>query len=167
MSVDRRIFIGPYLHCKVKTVPHKTTWKECVAERCGRFGSHRIAGRITYCTECGNKLAIRTRTDKSKVVNETFDKDLLEVVDDRLSEICFEFPVKGSCIFIPNRDWPREFCIGRESTGEVLRLDTAAVDSKSETAWFKEAYQEEIEQAGEIYGSDNVDIRWGVLQDYV
>jgi hypothetical protein len=162
--MNHSTYVGPYLHCSVRTSPLTKTVKVCPHFKC-RFHDPKtpMADQNLFCPQCGRKAEETTVKVEGQLRDDIDSYQLSEDTDERLAQYNGNYPEDGLHLFIPNLEWPREFSIER-SCGEVLRV--RAVLLEQEMSWFENAFKDGIAKAAEIYGADKISVRWGVLGQY-
>ena len=158
MSIDRRVYVGPFVRCRRKTEEVRESRKGCVKPACRRFRDWRAAVRWQmFCPDCGYQLG----EWRELVTRDAVDVE--ELTGGALSEVrpMCSLPWQDEwAILLPNedRDPPREFRV----EGDVL-LDLIGVMECDEFLWLKQAFAAELVKLREAFGADGVDVRWGVV----
>ena len=155
MGMDKEIILGPYMECVNEEVKfHDGFEKFCMNKSCRKQG--RVATG-DYCYLCGEKHieypreTISSKIDPWKVTELTKDALFVKSTDNTRDW------------YLPNqyRDRKRSFNMSQE---KVLEITLEIINE--ELDWFKEAFKQEISQVQEIYGKDNVAIKWGYVSYY-
>lgn len=167
MGSHYRVFVGPYVRCDVKTSPATREVNTCSDEDC-RF--RRQGGSIdkdaSFCPKCGSPAELVTYEIEGRVRAEVSPGDVVEGGGGALTQFNAENAEDGVHLFVPNRHWPRKFVFecGGSDVGEII-ADVVSL-SVEETAWFKETFDGAIAFCRQTYGSDKVQVRWGVLGEW-
>jgi hypothetical protein len=161
MSVDRHLYLGPYLECKdnpkiiTKTVSHKG----CLDETCREYRQGR-SRTSKFCSTCGAKLGT-FETKETEPAERTDPYEVLEnagLDGDALTDMRND----------SDPEWENYLGVNNVSHGfwlddcDGVHQDRRNLDIKGEMAWFEETYAKEIAALKQVY--QIVEVKWGLHQ---
>lgn len=168
MGAEYRMFIGPYIRCSTRTSPRLKTIKTCTKDTC-RFNSadNPMAYENNFCPQCGSPAVSQEIQVEGRVKEDVCPSWVYTEMDESICGFNQEYAEPGVHIFVPNRDGIREFTFSRsdDKVGEILRV--RAVTLEQEMIWLETRFKAELERAREIYGDDKVEVRWGILGEWL
>ena len=160
MGMDQTIYIGPYLYCRNSQQDTTEPVITCNNEDCEKRHYRHLMGK--HCYECGTILAECSVPTKTSPVSWY---DFSTAVDETLSEGLGENIDPNAHSWIPNRydEWPedRRHDYDRYTEHRGCRIEPKTIEQ--ELTWFEKTFAKEIETAREMYGAENVNVEWGVL----
>lgn len=157
MGMSFSVYVGPMAVCQVKKIPTVFEDQICPNTECEQ---HKLTDN--FCPSCGTAASTHSYTLE---VNPDF-QDMAIELDDALWEISRESSLRDQAYHVPNKKRAGE---SLRTTMFSIGADTAAVTDlpvAEETAWFKSAFEAEIKILEKAYGSENVEIKWGVYPLY-
>lgn len=152
MSMYQSIYLGPYVHCKIRLATRTILVFGCPNKSCSIYVSKKgqdCSREQAFCGKCGSRqVDIEVET--------TTEPEFYEVVNEKLATIGRrDFSV---LVAVPNVR--REGDPGRHyDTGATVHLDLGSIDMASEVVWFSKAFAPEIEKLKAVY--DDVTVAWG------
>lgn len=154
MSIDYNTYVGPYIEVYNPEKDSTEEYHSCPNKKCTNHTKDISAG---FCSECGSKIERMSRKCKERV-----DFDTWEEFDDSICEVL--------CGYKP--DGCENFMYLVSNVGKIgLNLDGRnpsinEIDCGKplvEIFDFKSIKKKEIDRLKEVFGTDNVKIKWGVL----
>ena len=165
MSSRFRVYAGPYLRCETERVNDPIDTYTCTSEICHTINKpEKLPPYIKACPHCQSPV------DVVKVPGLQRDKvsapELFFKTEEALALFNGEYSKPGVHTYIPNHDWPRSFVYDKDGgeTGELLSPDTAMI--AEEIKWLEDTYAEQIKAARELYGENNIHIKWGLIAEF-
>jgi hypothetical protein len=164
MGIDRGIYVGPYVECKVETVQVTKVRKACSNAKCD---NHARIMHAAFCNVCGCPVkpveytATEHSVDQYAMV-EAIDEELYSVSGDAYSLWSEENNIH---LWKPNTATggrekhleSREDFAYQDITPELIALEIAS---------FLAQFTSELDRFRQAYGDDAVQVKWGVIQDY-
>ena len=155
MSTDYTTYIGPYIqvHDPPKQVPIKVY--TCPNEKCGQ---HKKLTQGSYCSTCGTKMG-----HVNSVHTGITDYDVADETDDRLMEELTEYKpynAKNDRFYLGNRE---RLGFSFDPTEKVLAVELSLVNSTEVLNKFKVIFSKDITRMEEVFGKENVAVKWGIL----
>jgi hypothetical protein len=143
--------------------------KLCTKEGC-RFSRDESPMPMSnnFCPQCGSEAEVYEVEVEGYVKSDISPWKLNEETGERLTEFNSEYSEDGVHLFVPNIDWLRPFICERgveNNVGEIMRVRAATLEQ--EMSWLESHFKEDISKALEIYGENKVEIRWGVLGEFL
>jgi hypothetical protein len=169
-SSSYQTYVGPYLRCSVRTIPVTRTVKVCTKGGC-RFGRAEapMEGKPNFCPQCGSPskdIEIEVEGRVRDALSTEWCYNICEG-EERVRPYNNGNSEPGVHLFVPNVDCLREFIFDRWSAkvGELQRVRAATLEQ--DMMWFESHFEREIIRAVEVYGEDKVEVRWGVLGEFL
>lgn len=168
MGMRHSLHIGPFIHCTTKTKPRTEEKIVCSLDKKHAQGAD-VNAKKKFCPEC----AAPTKTITVEIEGKDNEVDYGDVVDaigeDVLCEFNGEYADEGVVLYVgnQNRGKERDYRVGGYDSecGEILTgnaTDMAKLIEK-EVEHLSTSYAEEIAKLRTLYGSENVEVRWGAL----
>lgn len=169
MSVDVHCFAGPYFACGLqhekKIVVEKAT--ACPNAMCRQY---KQLTATAFCASCGNKIVVMD-------VERLRDKIGVEIVSALLgkTDLYFDFYLMKDSSYVKEKKlhiWRGWNVSGKEFRyrDEGLQLDcfpiVTAEDIENQKKFFLEKYEREYKVLKEVYGEDQVEVKWGIFNSY-
>ena len=158
-------YVGPYVHCSVRTRPTTVEIKLCTKRGC-RFAKqdNPMDKKNNFCPQCGAAAKVKEIKVKGEV-DEVLDAyDITEATNERLVEICSAYPIKGVHLFVSNSTKAPGITLERgDAVGEIRRYDGIVIDQ--ELMAFRDRHAKDLEIIYEHYGEDRVEVCWGLLAE--
>lgn len=165
MSYDTNLLLAPYVVCKVSDIEKDFEKLTCTNVKCINHGEHKSTN---FCSTCGSKIGKVSFKKKESCVNYSHVQiDLLKEslcvvpgdqyysymkknnihfwISNRLSFRCL---TSGDCSDLSCETQPTEI------TPELISLQIEK---------FKSHYKKEIDILNDVYGKDNVEIKFGLI----
>ena len=145
MGSSLNTMIGPY----IKVSGEKTKVVVKVKRVCPN--SHKIKGYEKYCSQCGSEI-------KSVEYNETEEVIPSDVVSEHelLYSMAYSDDILLSFSSPPNKISVDDDC--------VIDFCNIQKIKEEQIKWFVEKHKEDILLLNEAFGSDNVDVKFGLIQ---
>jgi hypothetical protein len=162
MSIDRRLYLGPYVECTYRKTTRTVYRVGCTNSQCGQYPrSQGPDAKYNFCRFCASPVGdvpIRVEDRPSPY----------DIVDDELTPLCGEGSNEKDRLYL-GINGPRPGNPRREeekiNEREEFHLSIEDVSPLTEMAWFSTAYAEEIEKLEEVY--DHVTVKWGLHQYFM
>lgn len=159
MGMSFSIYVGPMAVCKITKVLHVCEVRTCSNADCKRHKKELLSN---FCPSCGTAVSRSSFTVEANPNFQEMDKEL----DEALWEISRESSLKDQACYVPNKK--RE---GEPKRSTVFYTDTSAqfvtdLPVAEETAWFASSFDTELKILAKAYGSENVEIKWGIFPLY-
>lgn len=154
MSIDRYIYLGPYLECTWKPKTKTVTRKGCSNAQCSQYRK----GNGAFCSTCGSKITSYKVDEPADVpsVHDILEKRGLHW--DALVEMMWESDDETVRYLGPNDQG-----IGIHiDTDDTEHLDLREQDRAGEMKQFEVRYAKEIEALKKVY--ESVEVKWGLHQ---
>lgn len=165
MSIDYRIYVGPYVRCTVDPVPVTKLRVSCNTPGCKNNGKPM---REPYCALCGKHVATQSYVELGQAIDEW---DISEAINETLHSAHGDEYARWSVehnahLWMPNR--PIDLAAGHLETPTDFALMNIGTNTVAdEIMRFANTFPGEIAYLQEQYGMANVQILWGVIQDYL
>jgi hypothetical protein len=160
MSIERLTYCGPYIECKVETIPSTYPVDRCSNAACTRhtIDSH---AQGKFCHECGSAIAPMDIAYTEDAVDAC---ELAEELADKLwRPFCNEEEVSDKNIHV----W-----VGCESDDALALIvdndeesltELRQADIESQLNRFRRSYKKELALFRARYGAESVTVKWGIL----
>jgi hypothetical protein len=158
MGVDYNVVLGPYIQCTNTPQETEREKRTCPNKKCKMHGREFFDKDTKFCQECGKPI------EKIKIKEMGEKVEAWEIAEKlKLSTISGEFKLpKNTDLFIGNkRDHLRKTLF--DAHDEQL-LEVSAEMIATELATFADDYSAAIAKLRELYGADNVTLKWGLIQ---
>lgn len=156
MSINRYLYLGPYLECRWSPKTKEVSRKGCPKRECKLYKE--TTGRGEFCPACGTKVA-SYKVTVPKEMPGSFE--LLEahgLNGDALAVMTWDSDEENVCYLGPNTSH-----LGREiSDYAVVHLDLRGLDREAEMEEFEDRYAKEIKALKTVYAT--VEVKWGLHQ---
>jgi len=173
MGVDRNVHTGVYLIVDgavsetIERVVNTYSNEDCFKNK-----DNKDLKDERYCSACGSVVAPKTYQKMFTINARSFLNDL--IYDDKFEEdeLCWTDPMGcGGGVFIPNYRTPFEKERRSAEKDPILEryddvTDLTGINSADEIFWFREKYEDLINQFRDKFGKDNVRVGWGVVKWY-
>ena len=165
MSIDRTLYVGPYLTGKFEMVRTTTTFRACTNKACVNHKASHLHG--DYCQKCGSPVGDVHRTIKEPSVDQhDIEADIKERLCSPGGDSYYYWSEKMlTHIWLPNIAIP-----GRKMHFDIrdlgfLALPTNAEQQQqaSEIEKFETKFAKEIVVMRVTYGDQNIAMNWGVV----
>lgn len=158
MSTDYYIHVGPYIKVYNPKRNSSKTVNTCVNTTCKKHKQN-IYGNDKFCSECGNQIKM---SEFSCMAALQFD--IYEEFKDTLAKVIREYkPIElmDYQFFVGNtKGTPSKRICVSESEGESQIMFDKITD---DCLTFCDMYRKEINRLYEVFGKDNVSVKFGVL----
>lgn len=154
MSLDHRLYLGPYVYCGNPTIETTRFIRTCLKKTCMQHGHYL---RTTFCGDCGGQVEMTVTPCKASTVHAG------DVAVDRSTKRIRYFSFGEHDTWFPNETWAGSEDWDLTLTGE---REVAVGVPAREKAAFVTAFQHEIAFLRSIYGETAVEARWGLLGKY-
>jgi hypothetical protein len=163
MSIDRNIYLGPVVVCRIET----KVVEQRTGSACSKNAKH-VVPKVTFdwpkfCPECGAPAVAKTEKHKAPRLDPLDDSSprgfgMMPIYPDGEAFPDFEHTYVVNLIPSATRRpfHLDELCEYRE----FLRGDTRALD----IAWLEKNNRKDLEHLRKHYGAENVRIEWAVLR---
>lgn len=161
MSSIYEVHVGPYVECKTKTVQTQIGLHACVNENCSAYGERTPQG--PFCSKCAQEIGTYYKDV------EVQSPDIEEILDnDTLSSVLY--PLMGNVadhmcesrkihIYIPNTpDLPGDTFDPRD-TFDFREITPDRINEEIRIL----SLAPELKPLQDLYGAENVTVKWGVL----
>ncbi len=154
MSIDYSAHIGPYIKVYNPKKASTTELTLCCNKNCSQ---HNKEVDSKFCPECGSLI----KTSKLPC-RESIDFNVYDEFNERLHEMCpEEKPHKCDDYLYFAANDSKKFGVNIDPTYcNEVKIST---ESGEEFMEFFDVYQKEIDRLKEIFGKDNVQIKYGVV----
>ena len=157
MSVSSTTYIGPYIKVYNPITQDIKIYNGCKMPKCVNYNKHVVS---KFCPECGqgtSNVSVPTTTRVQFDVYEAFDDNLCEVFgeykpDELKDYLIFHSNIKG-------------FGASFESSNDTFLFNISRADINTVVFKFIAKFKNEIAKLHKIFGSDNVEIKYGVLNN--
>lgn len=165
MGVDYSVCLGPYVECEVFLQEVTRAMRTCPKEDCPQHKQHMYR---EFCDRCGSPISTMDYTCKDYYAKNWPSVD--EMNDDAWDEFNNYFTsisLHPYEIYVPNTTFKnienrKSLWFDPCSVDEIVQpVDSELIEK--ELAAFKEQFAEQIKQLEDWYGSENVNIKWGLL----
>jgi len=160
MSIKIYQYCGPFLKCKVirRSTRLLGDFKVCSTPHCKANGK-RVSVSYRFCPECSGKLEnsyVEVMERAFSWYDEIGDRELFQapIFDD------FDFLIPN------NKNTPTRNRIPENSDEQPISI-VSAEDVIEDKRKFSQHYAEIIKKAKELYGSDGVEVEWGIVSYYM
>lgn len=167
MSIDRALYVGPYLTGKFELVMVMTTIRACTNKACVNHKDSRLHG--DYCQKCGSQVGDVRHTVKNPSVDQhNIQMDIKERLCSPGGDSYYDWSRKTlTHIWVPNITIPgRQMHFNIRDLG-FLALPTNAEQQQqqqaSEIEKFKTKFAKEFNVMRVTYGDQNIAMNWGVV----
>ena len=163
MGLDYTVYVGPYVKCINPLVDVEEKYRACTNPVCKSFKKQ--TSESGFCKDCGQPIGTITRTKKKAKVSAW---ELREQINERLANVNTEYPwdeLKRPDaevdIWISNINGKGGDRFDPKSESKYFDLTNFDIGREMET--FGIDFHKEIGQLVAAYGSENIEIRWGVF----
>jgi len=164
MSIDRGIYVGPYVECRVETVQVTKTRKACTNRTCQ---NHTRIISAAFCGLCGSPVKPVEYVTPEHSVDQWA---MVEAISERLSSASGDAYSEWSETHNLHLWKPNKHMEGREmhlDPHEDFRADPVTPEMViQEMTLFTLQFSAELAKFQEVYGETAVQVKWGVIQDY-
>ncbi len=166
MGIDYTVYVGPFLKCKNAKVDGERTITACTKKSCKKHKDEIWDDKKKFCEECGSpidKVQIKVKEDRvdTDPCQEGIDEDLIPYHLDAKN-------AKGFDIWIGNMGRKdkdaRKFSFSPKYDGEQCEEITPEMMAE-EIKDFQEQYKTAIKTITDLYGKENVQLKWGVIHE--
>lgn len=166
MGISASNFLGPYLWCRTFEIDSTKTARTCSNEKCKHYKSGHNEKKKRFCEICGYPFQEREVPIKKTNVN---PNELSEEFANRLSqpggdEFYYRMREQNFHIWMPQAGLTRDPDFGGEQ--DSLELPIAEGAREAEVIEFQQVFTKEIVRCHELYGAENVEVRWGFIVFY-
>jgi hypothetical protein len=154
MSVNYRVKIGPYIEVFNPELPSTKEHYGCNNPKCKVFQK---LNANKFCSQCGSPIALVSIPCKARIkfdFNDEFSGRLYEIHHDNLPNDKYRYS-----ILQPNTGQFGDSFGDYESV--VIELTTQISELQLRT--FNETFAKEIIKLNEVFGENNVKVKWGVI----
>lgn len=156
MSVSFNTFVGPYVEVYSPEKQSTEEYHSCPNKKCVNHTKPISDG---YCSKCGTKIERMERACMEKIDFDCYDEfpdySLEEVITTYKPTDCEDY------IYFVNGNKHAIGIILDGNDVSVNQIDEKTPQAESEL--FKNKLNKEITRLQEVFGKDNVKIKWGVL----
>jgi hypothetical protein len=167
MGMRHSLHIGPYIRCSTKTKAR--TEERLVCSKQAEHAKDFDSKKFKFCPVCGAE-AKKVTVETGSKVNEVDYEDVVDAIgEDVLCEFNGEYADEGVVLYVgnQNRGKERDYRAGGYDSecGEILTGNATDMAKliKKEIEHLSTSYAEEIAKLRTLYGSENVEVRWGAL----
>jgi hypothetical protein len=160
MGIHAHTYLGPFIKIKNEQETVTVNISSCSNHQCKNYKKKMSSG---FCNLCGRpigpvpKQKTQDKINLSEVLVTNLNEALAQIFTP--SELVFD----GFIYLIPNlnRNAPRAFILGDYEFSVNTNLNRDL-----EIAWFKQAFQGEIQTLQSLYTPGGVEILWGLITYY-
>jgi hypothetical protein len=149
MSVDYNTFVGPYLEVHNPLRNSTEEYHTCSNKKCK---NHAKPISDKFCSKCGGKIKLERFPCQNRI---EFD---INVISEDLSEAMIEYNYNGDNMYFYYSDYGSSFD-GNDCIAKEIDIN----DPVKKLYEFQLKFKSEIEQIQNIFGKDNVKVKWGVF----
>lgn len=164
MGLDYKTYLGPYFECQVSKTMRTETYRVCSGEECGGYFDRPIEEHYHYCPTCGHPIVNRTRTIEIDAVHHDdvsrrLKEELWIPQGDALRQMMEN---QGVHLWFNNRR-DSDCSWSLDPTEETIWEEVDEHDIRTQLAVFQEAFSKEFEILKEMYGQENVEVKYGLF----
>lgn len=161
MGVDRKIYIGAYIDCRTTNVSTIQKITGCPNKSCSRFSKETS---IKFCNDCGSKIT-ECSISKNKPKICTWE------VGEKLKDVLFPANHWGAPdevdgviahYWLSNRKTKAGLWINQSDPSFVTEMESVS-EIEAHKQEMLTYHQSEYKILQEIYGAENVTVRWGII----
>jgi hypothetical protein len=160
--IEINTYIGPYIECSFTTIPSESTIYGCVNINCEK---HKVscAHILNFCDCCGNRLQKLKDTILVPAINQ------VDVIDELNQNLIYpngdgyiKYEVYNNKHIYMCNNIDDNICFNTNYFEETIIQE---LDLSNSVNLFKKKYSEEIKHLENIYGKENIVIKFGLINE--
>jgi hypothetical protein len=169
MGIDYSVYVGPYVKCTNPLVEVESSIRTCTNPVCKTYKNQIWDLTAKYCRECGSPIGETAIKKSNTKVNasELYEHGVKEQLHMAGRESGWEELKRKDAeidIWIANVKRPEADCgINFDPKSDRKYIDLTHHSKIDSIEQFTDAFYKEITQLREAYGSDNVEVKWGIF----
>lgn len=168
MGVDSIFRLCSYVKCKKSFKNQVKGYRTCLNKKCIEKDAEVYGSSYNFCCVCGKKMSI-----KERIISSIPSIEPYEIFKDNslfpIAEINKEYDY-----FISNKQDTKEFISNKQDTKEPMSPvingrysypEEISIESdlpEKHLIWFENKYKKQIQKLKEIYGKENVEVKYGI-----
>jgi len=157
MSIDYKCYVGPYVKVYSPDSPSTKEIETCPNPSCSKH--QKYMGHQKCCDECGTKIVTVKLPTMAPLSFDVFTE-----TDATMAELMTETKPKGLKdfrLFVGNRCGPPGLHFNPHCDTYAVETNGPAIISQMQQ--LETMYMSEIAHLKEVFGKENVQIKWGVV----